>query len=623
MNRLTMSRRGVDRTLILLPPQEALAEYPLRMAPSHRKKPDIFGPYLVAAIGLGLLYWVIDAAFMAFVIHEGNWLDQIISPGPDDVWMRSFTFAVLIGAGAMINSLAARRESLLERDAGLGRIIETSLNEIFIFGAETLTFLEVNRGARENLGYSMEELRKMTPLDIKPEHTMETFNDLIEPLCSGGQEQIVFDTVHQRKDGSTYPVEVHLQLTTYAGQPVFAAIILDTTQRMEAREARKQLETQIQQAQKLESLGLLAGGIAHDFNNLLVGILGNADLALHDLSPTSPGRDYLADIVTAAQRAAELCKQMLAYSGKGKFVVRAVDVSRSVEEMLHLLQVSISKSVILKFNFEPNLPTVEADVTQLRQVIMNLITNASEAIGDRSGIITVSTGAMDCTREYLHETYLDDSLTEGVYVTVEISDTGQGMDELTREHIFDPFFTTKFTGRGLGLAAVLGIVRGHKGAIKVYSEPGKGTTFKVLLPASDQPAEDGTEETSEATEWKSEGTVLVVDDEETVRALAKRMLASIGIEVLTAEDGQVGVDLYRENMSTISLVLLDMTMPRLDGKEAFRQMRSINPDVRVILTSGYNEQEVTSSFAGKGIAGFIQKPFRRDALVEVVRKELE
>ena len=395
----------------------------------------------------------------------------------------------------------------------------------------------------------------------------------------------------------------------------------EIARRIRAEDERKKLELQIQHAQKLESLGVLAGGIAHDFNNLLMAILGHADLALQDLSPVSPVCENLREIERASRRAAGLCQQMLAYSGKGKFVVQVVDLGEAVEEMNHMLEVSISKKVVLRHHFAPSLPPIEADVSQLRQIIMNLVVNASEAIGEKSGVVAVSTGAMECDRAYLSETWLDENLAPGLYVYLEVADTGCGMTRETLSKIFDPFFTTKFTGRGLGLAAVLGIVRGHRGAIKVYSEPGKGTTFKILFPASrrpvhrlrDKPVRPG---------WQSSGIVLLVDDEETIRALGKQMLERFGFTVQLAADGREAVNIFRQDPNRFVLVLLDLTMPHLDGEQTFREMRRIRPDVCVIISSGYNEQEVSQRFVGKGLAGFIQKPYQLSVLEGVLKSVL-
>jgi CheY-like chemotaxis protein len=307
---------------------------------------------------------------------------------------------------------------------------------------------------------------------------------------------------------------------------------------------------------------------------------------------------------------------MLAYSGKGKFVVENLDLNNLLKDMLHMLEVSISKKAVLRFNLHDPLPAVEADATQLRQIIMNLVINASEAIGEKSGVIAITTGCMDCDRSYLKDVWLDENLIDGLYVYLEIADTGCGMDKETLAKLFDPFFTTKFTGRGLGMAAVLGIVRGHKGAIKVYSEPKKGTTFKVLLPASTRPAEIFNHD-SHVDEWLGTGTVLLVDDEETVRGIGKEMLQELGFITITANDGREAVEVYK-TIPDITYVILDLTMPHMDGEQCFRELRKINPDVKVIMSSGYNQQEVTQKFVGKGLAGFIQKPYKMSVLRQVI-----
>lgn len=393
-------------------------------------------------------------------------------------------------------------------------------------------------------------------------------------------------------------------LETFANQCGGALI------RVRAEEEQTLFQAQVQHAQKLESLGVLAGGIAHDFNNLLMSILGNANLAEMDLPAKSPARESLDQIEKAAERASELTNQLLAYSGKGKFVNQRINLNQLVEEMGHLLKVSISKKAHLQHRFASTLPTIEADPAQIRQIVMNLITNASEALGGQSGIITIATGALECDQAYLQDTYLAKDLPEGPYVYLEVTDTGCGMDKLTQGKIFDPFFTTKFTGRGLGLAAVIGIVRGHRGAIRVYSEPGQGTTFKVLLPACDQPGERSRIQEPPSGDWKGEGVVLVVDDEESIRQLTERLLKRFGLQVLTAEDGLQAVDVFRAHADEIDVILLDMMMPRMDGQETFQQIRKIKSDAQVILSSGYSEGEATTRFAGSGLAGFIQKPYR-------------
>lgn len=405
--------------------------------------------------------------------------------------------------------------------------------------------------------------------------------------------------------------------------PLLFLAVTDITERKWAEEKRLQLERQMQQTQKLESLGVLAGGIAHDFNNLLTVILGNASLALDELPPITPARDSLLSIEETSLRAAELCRQMLAYSGKGQCVIENIRPGDLIGEMVSLLKASISKKAIFNLNLKDSLPPLRGDPSQIRQVIMNLVINASEALGEHSGAITISTGVMECSREYLSEAFLDESLAEGSYVWLEVSDTGCGMDHDIQRRIFEPFFTTKFTGRGLGLSAVLGIVRGHKGALKVYSEPGRGTTFKVLFPAVlEERVLAGRSQGMKAGGWKGAGTILLVDDEESVRVMGTRMLERLGFGVLIAVDGREALDIYRERREEIALVLLDLTMPDLDGEEAFRELRRIDPQVCVVMSSGYTESEIAPRFAGKRLSGFLQKPYTLDALSQCLRGAL-
>jgi two-component system, cell cycle sensor histidine kinase and response regulator CckA len=391
---------------------------------------------------------------------------------------------------------------------------------------------------------------------------------------------------------------------------------IDEVKKAEAE--RLALEQRMQQTQKLESLGILAGGIAHDFNNILTAIIGNASLALMKLNNDSPVTTNLQQIEKAAERAADLARQMLAYSGKGKFLVEYLDLNRLLEEMLHMLEVSVSKKAVLRLNLTPDLPAVEVDATQMRQVIMNLVINASEALGDEPGFINIKSGCRQCRRDYLKDVWLDENISEGLYVYLEISDTGCGMDEDTLGKIFDPFFTTKFTGRGLGMAAVLGIIRGHKGAIKVYSEPGKGTTFRVFLPATNRSVEVVSVETAN-DEWKGSGTVLLVDDEEIVRKIGAEMLGMLGFKVVTACDGLEAVKIF-ETRDDIALVILDLTMPIMDGEQCFLELRRIRPQIKVLISSGFSEQVVSRRFAGRDLAGCILKPYSLSALRETLKK---
>ena len=399
------------------------------------------------------------------------------------------------------------------------------------------------------------------------------------------------------------------------------AVYYDITERKQAEAEQRSLEAQVQQAQKMESLGLLAGGIAHDFNNLLMGILGNASIALQELPPTSLVRENIQVISNIAKRAADLAKQMLAYSGRGRFIVAAADINEIISDIKPLLRSSVSKKLSLEMNLSENLPSIEVDVTQVCQVIINLITNASEAVGEKSGFITVKTGLQECDRDYFRNSLSVNEAEEGVYVWVEVSDSGCGMDRDTIKTIFDPFFTTKFTGRGLGLSAVLGIIRGHNGAIMVKSQVGQGTVFTVYFPASSRPITSIKEETSK-DDWHGSGVILLVDDEDIVRTVCKRMLEKIGFTLLIAKDGQEAVELFKKSSEHVVCILLDLMLPDFDGEEIFLMLRLIKDDIPIIVSSGFSEKEITERFAKKGLNGFIQKPYTIEMLRGKIRQVL-
>ena len=516
-------------------------------------------------------------------------------------------------------------QQALERDTRLHALVTSAMDAIVSLDEE-LRIVLFNPAAEKMFRCSAADaIGKEFSQLIAPQHRVQHREQVLEFAQSGLASRRIGtlgELSGQRASGEEFPLEAALSQCTVEKKQLLTLVLRDSSERRRAEDERLKFLSQIQQTQKLESLGVLAGGIAHDFNNLLMAVLGHADLALDALPASSEAREDLAEIRRAAQRATELCKQMLAYSGKGRFVIQPVEMQKVVEEMLHMLRVSISKNAIMKLNFSPNMPSVDADASQLRQVVMNLVVNASEAIGERSGVITISTGAMDCDRQYLSESWLDEQLPEGMYVFIEVADSGVGMDAETRTRIFDPFFTTKFTGRGLGLAAVLGIVRGHRGAIKVYSELGRGTTFKVLFPASER-AEVPQEASAIRGIYEGKGTVLLVDDDESVRAVGRKMLERIGFSVVTAADGAEAIARFRERADDIICAIVDLTMPHVDGAETFRELRRMRPGVRVILSSGYNEQDVTQRFVGKGLAGFIQKPYQLSTLVAVLKDVLE
>lgn len=430
----------------------------------------------------------------------------------------------------------------------------------------------------------------------------------------------------RKRDGTEFRVEVGLSPVEIGGRRLTLAFVTDVTQRKEAEARRLRIEAKMIETAKLESLGVLAGGIAHDFNNLLTGILGSASLAgleLDRIGDHPSLRQGIRLIEEAAQRAGDLCKQLLAYSGKGKFVVESLNLSLLVEQTIELIKTSVGRHVELEFRLDRDVPTVVMDATQIRQVVMNLVINASEAIGDRAGRIRVSTGVRAVDAETLRSAFGALGAGEGSYVFLEVSDSGCGIAPEDTAKIFEPFYTTKFTGRGLGLSAVVGIIRGHRGAIRVNSQVGQGTIFEVLLPPSGRSLEPAsTAPPSAPAPWKASGVVLVVDDERAVRLAAGRMLETIGFEVVVAMDGVEAVEIFERDPGRFAVVLLDLTMPRRNGEETFAELRRIRPDIRVVLMSGFNQDEATSRFVADDLAGFVAKPFTAAVLSGALRRAM-
>jgi two-component system, cell cycle sensor histidine kinase and response regulator CckA len=441
-----------------------------------------------------------------------------------------------------------------------------------------------------------------------------TFLAILDRLRQQGKVTGV-PAIASRSDGRCLDVLMNATLLAAPHSGILGCVIVmvDITE-------RKRLEKKLFEKQKLESIGLLAGGIAHDFNNLLVGILGNASLAQEIVTEESSAAQPLEAIVKCSQAAAHLTRQMLAYSGKGQFVVEPVDMASVVQQTVRLLQSSIPGRVAMHLEMPRNLPPVEADASQMQQVVMNLILNGAEAIGDQSGVLQVRIGTRSLDRRLIEEELEDAAIEPGKYVFLEVRDSGCGMDETTKARIFDPFFTTKFTGRGLGLAAVAGIVRGHNGAIQVTSTPGDGSRFVVYFPASGE-VERAAPVTPRRTVQiqRGAGTVLVVDDEDVVQQTAKLALERRGYEVLLATSGKAAIELLKAQPGRVSLVLLDSTMPGMSGQDTLEELLEIAPGLQVLVSSGYPEAEVMELFRGKQVSGFVQKPYTPVMLANKVK----
>lgn len=407
----------------------------------------------------------------------------------------------------------------------------------------------------------------------------------------------------------------------------------------EAEQAR--MQQQVNQSQKMESLGVLAGGIAHDFNNILMGMLGNAAMILSDKHLTPDTHRHARNIEKEARRAVDLTAQMLAYSGKGKFVIDTLHLPTLLSKTRSVLEATLPSQAILDLDWEDALPPMEGDAAQIRQVIMNLVSNAAEALNNEKGMISVRVRKVNAGPDDFHGAVEGAHLGPGEYICLEVRDTGVGMDAETLKQVFDPFFTTRFFGRGLGLSAVLGIVRGHHGGIRIESTPQSGTLAEVFFPIAQKspvllqpvdysdrilPHEQEIESASGETESlpvgvAGEKTVLVVDDEPVVLDITREMLETAGFAVLTARDGIDAIEVFEKNVASIDLILLDLTMPRMDGEQTLKEIRR-SYDVPIVVASGYNKQEVTSRFAGRDVAGFIQKPYNMKTLRETVQDAL-
>jgi PAS domain S-box-containing protein len=501
---------------------------------------------------------------------------------------------------------------------------------IEVEGQNAGKILQVNQAAAEMHGYEPTELVGMNLFDIEIVDPTVGIQEQMERLFTG--RTICMETVRKKKSGAHFTVESVRKSVDIGGVLYVLSFDRDIT-------GRKRVQDSHQQAQKLESLGILAGGIAHDFNNILQGIVGYTSLMLLKSTTDPSVKQNVEAIASAAERASQLTKQLLSYAGSGRFQMRPINLNSMIRENHQLLKMRMPKAVKFVSNFHEPLPNINADYVQLQEAIMHCVTNAAEAIGDNAGTVAIETAVRDMTSDLIARwRWSSGELAPGTYVLLSISDTGCGMDDATLSRIFDPFFTTKFTGRGLGLAAVLGIIRGHDGGVAVESREGKGTRFLFALPAVTNAVETvvpeaAPEPTSAAAEparatggtvpdqpeRKPVGKVLIIDDEKTVRELISDILESVSLDVTQAADGMDGIAAYVREQNEIDLVMLDLSMPGMSGDKVFQKLREINPEVKVILSSGYSEDDVEKKYSMVKVDGYIQKPFTTRTLIEKIR----
>jgi PAS domain S-box-containing protein len=499
-----------------------------------------------------------------------------------------------------------------ERRADFGRVLDESHDEVYVFHAETLRFLHVNRGALRNLGYSMDEMRERTPLDLKPRLNRESFAALIQPLRDGRRRKIEFSTVHRRKDGSLYDVEVHLQMTSFDVGPAFLAVILDISD-------RKRLEERLRQSQRLEALGTLAGGTAHDVNNLLTAIMGYTELCFDEVPPDSRAHRHLGEVVKASERARDVVRQILTFSRRSPFEKRPVDLGEVVGEALKLMRASLPATVAIREDLSGAGKTL-GDPSQIHQVVVNLCTNAAHAMRGRDGLLDVRVDRLELNAAQAARL---GELGSGSYARIRVQDNGHGIPAEVRDRIFDPFFTTKNQGEGtgMGLSVVHGIVKGHRGTIRVSSEHGQGTTFEVYLPGIEMNGAQA-HDVSELPPSRGE-RILVVDDEPSLVELMREMLEGSGYIVETHEDGAQALESLRTRSGEFDLVITDYSMPRITGTTLARELGRLGTGPPVILVSGYGDLINDEEISDCGIRELLTKPLRRYELVATVRRTLD
>jgi PAS domain S-box-containing protein len=530
--------------------------------------------------------------------------------------------------GALFHEIRQINESLEQRVEERTVQLSNVMNELdIILGNAPVGIAKIvdrklvwcNRKLTEMFNYSKDELISQTTRMLYPSE--EAFEKLGVEAYPHLTQGLVFETEQELISKDGVPIQAR-----YIGKAIDPAdmtkgtiwLIEDITRRKHEEEERKAFEHQFQETQKLESLGVLAGGIAHDFNNLLMVIMGNCALA--KIAPeTSENR--ITEIEKASERAAALCRQMLEYAGHSHTVKSQINMGMLVTDMVEMLSSTGHKNVTINPVITPNIPSIYGDASQIRQIAMNLIINATEAIGDAQGEINVMVSKYLTTDDQPEKDHLGRVIPAGMYVCLEVTDQGCGMDEETRRRIFEPFFTTKFTGRGLGLSATLGIISGHDGALQVFSHPGKGTTFKVYLPAQVKTSggDESHQQVKSPVPWQGSGTILLVEDEENVRFIAKTILMEFGFDVIEAVNGREALELYQKDSAKINIVITDIGMPVMDGYELFFELKKVIPELPIIISTGFGDKAVTSRIPREDMAGLISKPYTMGQMQEVLK----
>jgi len=581
----------------------------------------IMDSMVVTGIGLACFYWVCESFMYFFLAPEANFIQHLLGPDTFQTWTRILVLCLFAIFGSHVQYTVNKRreadDALRESEEKYRTILENIEEGYFETDlAGNLTFF--NNPFCKIVGYSPSQLMGMNTRQYTTPETAERMNRMCEQLMENGIPGNATDYDVIRPNGDEAMLELSFSLRRDPdGRPVgFRGVLRDVSERRKTEEEKRKLETQLQQAQKMESIGTLAGGIAHDFNNILMGIQGNASLMLLKIGSEHPNFEKIKNIEQYVQNGTALTKQLLGFARRGKYLVKATDLNEIIDKSSSLFA-RTRKEIRVHTNLFEAIWSAEVDRGQIEQVLLNLYVNAWQAMPDGGDLF------LNTENVILDGSYVKPYKVEpGRYVKISVTDTGVGIDKETQKRIFEPFFTTKEMGRGtgLGLASVYGIVKSHGGYINVYSELDEGTTFTIYLPASGKEALEDEEVSTDII--KGSGTILLIDDEKMILDVGRELLEELGYTVLPVMGGQEAIDIFEKNCDNVDLIIMDMIMPGMSGSETFDRLKEIRPDVKILLSSGYSIDGQATKILRRGCDGFIQKPFNMNQLAEKIRKIL-
>ena len=592
------------------------------MQKKNKLKITFMDSMVVTGIGLAGFYWVCESFMYFFLEPEANFIQHVLGPDMFQTWTRLLVLCLFLIFGShvqyTVNKRKAADDALRESEEKYRTILESIEEGCFETDIDgNLTFF--SNPFLKILGYSREELTGADTDKYTSPDTAAKMKRITERLRETGKPENVADYDIVRKDGNNLSLELSVSLLKdQEGLPVgYRGVLRDVSERKKAEEEKHKLETQLQQAQKMESIGTLAGGIAHDFNNILMGIQGNASLMLLKIESNHPNYEKIKNIEKYVQNGTELTKQLLGFARRGKYLIKATDLNEIIDKSSGLFA-RTKKEIRVHTDLADDLWAAEVDRGQIEQVLLNLYVNAWQAM-TQGGDLYLQTENVILDRSYVKPYKVE----PGRYVKISVSDTGVGIDRETQERIFEPFFTTKEMGRGtgLGLASVYGIVKSHGGYINVYSEKERGTVFTIYLPASEKKIVRE-RDTVAAPIVRGSGTILLIDDEKMILDVGIELLDELGYEVISAMSGNEAVEVFKNDRDKIDLIIMDMIMPGMGGGETYDRLKEIDPDIKVLLSSGYSINGQATKILRRGCDGFIQKPFNMNQLAEKVQEIL-